>query len=210
MAKQNPMNQKTVNSIFIILVIMMLLLHGGISFAAATEPEESSPHNAEEGNSIFATIARWLNFAGLAAILYFFLVRIMDVPGSFKKLSSGLAHAIKSSTESKEAALQQIQDIKGKLVNLDDEVNNIKEEVLKNTEFEKNKIAAEGEEEIKRIQQFTHAEIDWKMKEAIKDLKQHTIEMATSLSEQIIKSQLKPEDQEKLIEQFIVDLRNRN
>ena len=86
----------------------------------------------------------------------------------------------------------------------------IKAEALRNTELEKMKIAAETEAEVKRIGEMARGEIDWKMKEAIQEFKQHTINLATSMSEQIIKSQLKNEDQEKLIEKYIIDLGNRN
>lgn len=86
----------------------------------------------------------------------------------------------------------------------------IKVEAVRSTEQEKIKITAETENEMIRIHEMANSEIDWKMKEAIQELKNHTIEIATSMSEKIIKSQLKNEDQEKLIEKFIVDLRNKN
>lgn len=196
-------------NIVILIVILMSMFAFSYSAAAAEQTAEKSSHNQEEGG-IFKAISKWLNFAALIAILYYFLVRILNIPASFKKLSEGIAHSIKDSSESKEAALKQIEEIKNRLSNLESEVEQIKAEAMKSTEQEKIKISAETENEIKRIQELTNNEIDWKMKEAIQQLKNHTIEIAASMSEKMIQSELKNEDQERLIEKFIVDLRNKN
>jgi len=196
-------------TIIIIIILLGIIVHGSLLVSAGTTAEESSKTHGEEGG-IFKVIAKWINFAILVAILYYFLVKVMDIPGAFKKLSHAIVNAIQSSSESKEAALRQIEEIKGKLANLESEVEQIKAEALRNTELEKMKTAAETETEMKRIHEMARGEIDWKMKEAIQEFKQHTINLATSMSEQIIKSQLKSEEQEKLIEKYIIDLGNRN
>ena len=202
------MHPKHFNIVILIVILLSIFYSTCSAFPASLFLQEASPHKAEGG--IFKIISRWLNFAALIVILYYFLVRIMNIPGSFKKLSDGIAHAIKASSESKEAALKQIEEIKNKLSNLEAEVAQIKADAIGSTEQEKIKINAETEIEMKRIHDLTNSEIDWKMKEAIQELKNHTIEIATSMSEKIIKSELKNEDQEKLIEKFIVDLRNKN
>lgn len=192
--------------LLIVLLIGIVFLNAGLShaFSSVNSSEE------HESNGWFALFSKLLNFSLLVFILYYFFVKVIDLPGIYKKTSHDIIQSIKSAEDSTKSAHIQIEEIKLKLANLETEIAQIKEDAIKITENEKDRILAEAEIETKRIQEMASREIEWKMKEAIQRVKMNTLNAALSISEDLLKKQFKNEDQERLINKFISDMKNTN
>jgi F-type H+-transporting ATPase subunit b len=174
--------------------------------AMMTEKNEQESHQ----NPIFSLISKLINFGLLVFILYYFLVKIIDLPGSFKNTFKNLSSEIQNAQESKEAAMNQIKNLEVKLANIEKEIEEIKNESNKIIENEKNKILLEADSEIKRLQSIAKHEIEWKTNEAIKKLKQQMLDEAITLSKEIIKLNLNKTDQDMLIKKFLADLKSKS
>lgn len=194
--------KKIVLSIFLII----LLSNNLYLFSAPMEKSKSENHQ----NGWFAIISKIFNFALLLYILYYFLVKIIDLPGSFKNTFSSLSSEIQTAKESKEAAILQIQNLKTKLSAIDQEIQNLQSEAFKIIEIEKSKIVADTNSEINKLRLMAENEINWKTKEAIKKLKIYLMEEAINQSKKIISSNLESSDHKRLIQRFIRDLKLKN
>lgn len=192
----------------IFIIILIVILNCNFNYSKGNLNQEEKSHESLF-KKIIDIIGKWINFAALILILYFFLVKVMDVPGIFRKISDNIIKGINSSKESKESAIRQMEEIKNKLSNLDEELKQIKEDTAKILKQEEERIMLEAEIEAKRIREMAHREIEWRTKEAVKDLKEHALTVATSLSEKIIKSELSEKDHHKLIEYFIKSLKDK-
>lgn len=189
------------------LIFLFILLSNNLYlFSAPSQKSGAENHQ----NSWFAIISKIFNFALLVYILYYFFVKIIDLPGSFKNTFSNLSSEIQTAKESKESAILQIQNLKNKLSSIDQEIQNIQNEAYKIIETEKNKIVAETNSEINKLRLMAEHEINWKTKEAIKKLKIYIMEEAINQSKTIISSNLKSAEHKRLIQRFISDLKLRN
>lgn len=194
----------------IVLIIIFLLINCSInySFGIKEYNQEQESHESLL-RKVINIISKWINFAALIYILYFFLVKVMDAPGTFKRITENIVRGIASSKESKESAMKQMEEIKMKLSNLDNELQQIKEETMKTLQQEQERIMAEAEAEAKKIREMAHNEIEWRTKEAIKNLKEHTLTLATSISKKIIKTELTEQEHYRLIGYFIKSLKDK-
>jgi len=199
------MNQKIKYTFLILFLIIFFMQINSLS-AMMTEKNEQESHQ----NPIFSLISKLINFGLLVFILYYFLVKIIDLPGSFKNTFKNLSSEIQNAQESKEAAMNQIKNLEVKLANIEKEIEEIKNESNKIIENEKNKILLEADSEIKRLQSIAKHEIEWKTNEAIKKLKQQMLDEAITLSKEIIKLNLNKTDQDMLIKKFLADLKSKS
>jgi len=194
----------------VILIISFLLINCSINYSFGIKESNQEQENHESLlKKVINIISKWINFAALIFILYFFLVKVMDVPGTFKRISENIIKGIASAKESKESAINQMEEIKRKLSNLDNELQQIKEETMKTLQQEQERIMKEAEAEAKKIREMAHNEIEWRTKEAIKNLKEHTLTLATSISKKIIKTELTEQEHYKLIGYFIKSLKDK-
>ncbi|MFZ5774103.1 MAG: F0F1 ATP synthase subunit B [Thermodesulfobacteriota bacterium] len=141
---------------------------------------------------------RVLNFAALVFILVYFLR---------KPLSSGLnsrREAIQDqldSLESRKAEAEQLyREAEGRLAKLDAEVEAIIAEAVKQGEAEKAKIIADAERAAGDIKRQADMAVAHELAEAKTRLKAEVAEQAVLLAEELIKKNIQPDDQTRMVE----------
>jgi F-type H+-transporting ATPase subunit b len=180
------------------LTVLFVLLVAGIAYAS------SDAHGHSEGISKakwMDLLWRTLNFVALVAILVKFLK---------KPIVNGLAGRRQSIREQlelldsqKAEAERMYKEAEAKLTKLDSEVENIVAEAVKQGEAEKEKIIADAERAAGDIKRQAENAVAHEMAAAKTRLKAEIAEQAVLLAEEMIKKNLQPADQNKMVEDYL-------
>ena len=146
-------------------------------------------------------IWRTVNFLVFAAILIkllakpakeFFAKRSTDIGESFEELEAKKAEA--------EAALRVAEE---RLAQMDAERERLMEIYMAEGEAEKAKIIEKAEMVAVRIKEMAALTIEQETKKAAQELKKEVAEQATQMAEELIKKEITPTDQSKLVEEYL-------
>lgn len=144
---------------------------------------------------------RTLNFIALVAILVYFLKK--PIVGGL----SGRREAIKEQLETLESrkaeAEQMYKEAESKLKKLDEEVNVIIAEAVKQGEAEKEKIIADAERAAGDIKRQAEMAVAYELTQAKSRLKSEVAEQAVLLAEELVKKNLQAADQSKMVEEYL-------
>ncbi len=146
-------------------------------------------------------IWRTVNFLVFAAILLklvtkpakaFFAQRSTDIGETFETLEARKAEA--------EAALRAAE---ARLAEVGAERERLIEQFKAEGEAEKAKIIAKAEQAAQRLKDMAAMTIAAETKKAAADLKQEIVEAAVQLAEQIVREKIVPEDQQRLVDDYL-------
>lgn len=141
---------------------------------------------------------RTTNFAGLAFILVFFLKKPFSVGLSSRR--DGIKDQLDALESRKAEAEQLYTEAEAKLARLDDEVNAIIAEAVKQGEAEKEKIIADAERNAGDIKRQAEMAVAHELAEAKTRLKSEVAEQAVLLAEELVKKNIQPADQSRMVE----------
>jgi F-type H+-transporting ATPase subunit b len=159
---------------------------------------------AEEANHV----SPWWNYPGLelwkfvnlfifAAGLIYFVKRPLSE--GFKSRGEAIRRELSKAREERDQALAKLAEVQARLERLDSEVALIKDHSMAEAESERERITNETELEIQKLREQAQREIIGAGKVAMHDLKRFAAQQSVRLAEQIIRRDLKPEDDERLI-----------
>ncbi|MDG4475696.1 ATP synthase F0 subunit B [Thiovibrio frasassiensis] len=141
---------------------------------------------------------RAMNFAGLAFILVFFLKKPFSDGLSSRR--AGIKDQLEALESRKAEAEQLYKEAEAKLARLDEEVNSIITEAVKQGEAEKAKIVADAERNAGDIKRQAEMAIAHELAEAKTRLKGEIAEQAVLLAEELVKKNIQPADQSRMVE----------
>lgn len=149
-----------------------------------------------------------LNFAGLVAILYF---------GGRKAVRAGLQARhqqiktdLASAAETRAAAQARFEQQEKRLASLEQEIAAIAASIKQEAEAEKQRLIAQAEERAKRIREESEFIIEQQVKQAEEDLRREVAVAAVALAEKIVRNQMMPGDQQRMIDSFVGDIATPN
>lgn len=169
---------------------------------------------AEEG------AAPWWNYPGLELWKVFNL--LLFVGGLTYILRRPLKDALRSRRETikrelltaqaeRDRALEQLKNIEERLARLDAETAAIREQALAEAEAERQRIAAATEAELAKLRAQAQREIESTGKTVKHELRKFAAEQSVKLAEDLIRREMRPEDDARLIRLNVDELgRNRN
>lgn len=111
------------------------------------------------------------------------------------QIKRDLAHA----REERDQALQQLADVEARLERLDDEVNALKAKATAEAEAEESRLQQATEAELKKLRENARREIESASKAAAVELRRFAAGHSISLAETIIRREIKPEDDARLM-----------
>ena len=141
---------------------------------------------------------RTTNFAGLAFILVFFLKK--PFADGLNSRRDGIKDQLEALESRKAEAQQMYQEAEAKLARLDEEVNGIITEAVKQGEAEKAKIITDAERNAGDIKRQAEMAVAHELAEAKTRLKGEIAEQAVLLAEELIKKNIQPADQSRMVE----------
>lgn len=164
------------------------------------------------GEDIHYTWKDWLwpvvNFSILMFILIFFGKKPLG--DFFKGRTASIEKSLKDAAEAKALAEKTLLEVKERLDNTDNEIEQIIEAARKSGQKEKEAIIAEGEHLKEKIIEQAKANIDFELQKAKEALKSDAALMALELAEKQIKDKLGQSEQKALIDDYIKRLEEKN
>jgi len=188
--------------------------------AAAGEAHEAAGEghgegHGEHGEAHEAPTLDWgrlgwqiMNFGALL----FLLVKFGGPPvakalaARHQQIKSDLA----SAAETRAAAQARFEQQEKRLASLEQEIATIAASIKQEAEAEKARLIALSEERARRIREESEFIIEQQVKQAEEDLRREVAAAAVALAEKIIRLQMGPGDQQRMIDSFVGDIATPN
>ncbi len=136
-------------------------------------------------------------------------MRKLGVPEKFRDRKATIKRELARAQQERDTALAKLKEVEERLGRFDAEVATIKEHSVREAAEERERIARSTETEIVKLSEQATREIESAGKHARKVLRRHTAEESVRMAEEIIRREMKPEDDARLIASNIEDLGGR-
>ena len=171
---------------------------------------EAAGHGGEEhhGESPLAFASRIANFLILAGGLWY----LLRTPLSNHLVNRGtqIRADLVSARETSAAAAAQLAEIDKKLQALPGEIETLKARGKQEIAAEETRIRQTAEAERHRLIEQTRREVDLQVRLAKRELTEHAADLAVSLATQKIKQTMTPDDQTRLVDRYVTQMRKAN
>jgi len=144
---------------------------------------------------------RTINFGVLAFILIFLLRK--PVPKVLASRRQGIKDQLDDLERQKQEAERQLAEYKEKFARLDEEVEKIVAEYIRDGEAAKANIIEEAKAAAEKLQEQAKKNIAHEFQKAKQQLKAEMAEQAVAMAEELIKKYINDEDQERIIDEYL-------
>lgn len=179
------------------LSIAFLFSFAGLVWAAGGGGGHEDVHNS------WLKIDTWkaMNF-GILAVLLFFITK-KPVAQFFSSRTKSIAGEINALEKKKADAEKKLAEYQARFKNLDEESKQVVEESIKQGKEAKKRILAEAQVQAEKLEDMARQHIEQEFKTAKAMLQQEIAQKAMEKAEEIIKSSITAEDQEKLVDEYL-------
>jgi F-type H+-transporting ATPase subunit b len=157
----------------------------------------------------------WLNYPGFEAwkflnltifvlLLFYFLRRPLGE--AFRARREGIRRDLMRAQEERNAALAKLEEVEARLARLDAEVASVREQSKREAEAERERIKRATEEEARKLREQAQREIESAGKAARQELRRYAADQSVQLAEQMIRRDMRPEDDARLVSLEIEEL----
>lgn len=157
----------------------------------------------------------WWNTPGLEAwkfvnlfifvlLLVYFLRRPLSE--AFRARREGIRRDLMRAQEERNAALAKLEEVEARLALLDTEVATIREQSAREAADERERIRRATEAETQKLREQAQREIESAGKAARQELREFAAEQSVRLAEEMIRRDMRPEDDSRLISFEIEEL----
>jgi ATP synthase F0 subunit b len=149
-------------------------------------------------------VARVINLLLFIGLMYFILRR--PIGDAFRGSQESIRRDLMLAEEERNAAVAKLEEVEGRLKNLDAEVEAIRAQAQREAVEERERIERATEEEIRKIREQARREIESASKSARAELRAYTAEQSVKLAEEMIRRDIRPEDDAHLINEYVEEL----
>lgn len=149
---------------------------------------------------------KFANLAIFVSVLIFILTRKVKLGEKFRARGENIKRDLARAREERDAALAKLKEVEERLAHLDTEVAATREQLAEEAAEERDRIAKSTETEIAKLSEQAKREIETAGKIAKKELRRFAAEQSVLMAEQLIRREMKPEDDARLITQNIEEL----
>jgi len=172
-----------------------------------TSPAFASNSEGGHGASWLDWLWRIINF-GILIVLLWILVKKFNLKEILNRRSEDIQKAIRNADEAKETARKGLEEIRLRLSQKDKEMETIIDIARLDGEKEKVSLIQEGERIGEGIIRQTRENIEQEMRKARESLREEAVNLALELAEGKIKENIKKEDQEKILIEYLKKMTN--
>lgn len=147
---------------------------------------------------------RSVNLAIFLIVLFFLLRK--PVANAFEERRVSIKRELSKAKFEKEAAEAKLRELEGRLSRLDQEIAELKAQAEKEAAAEYARIVKQTEEDAARLHTIAKREIEGAAKAAQIELKDYAATKAVELAEEMIRKEIKPADDARLIADFAQEL----
>jgi len=189
------------------ILLVVLITFPIVAFSQHQREASPASQNDQVGHheeSPLAIIWRWGNFVILFGGLGWYLRK--PLREFLDSRSKAIEEGLSSGRKAKEEALKKLAEIEARMAQLDQEIKALKDHARAEAAEEKTRILASAREEAEKILEMARREIDGLKKSARLELQSHVAELAVKLAEERLRHTLTPEENSKMIQQFLQTL----
>lgn len=189
------------------IISLMLVFSVLFAFGSVWASSEGGEHEGGEHegglikNRPLDLLWRTINFGLLAVILVYFLRK--PLPKALASRRQGIKDELDNLEGQKQEAEKQLAEYKKKLGLLDQEVEKIVAEYVREGEEVKAKILEEAQVAAEKLQEQAKKNIEHEFHKAKQQLKAEMAGEAVAMAEKLIKKDIKPKDQKRLIDEYL-------
>jgi len=149
---------------------------------------------------------KFVNLFIFVALLVYILVRKAKLGDAFRARRESIKAELEKARAERDAALAKLKEVEARLSGLDNQVATIKEKSKTEAAEERERIARSTEAEIAKLTAQGQRDIENAAKTAKKDLRRFTAEQSVRLAEDMIKRDIRPDDDARLINRNIDEM----
>ena len=149
---------------------------------------------------------KFVNLFVFAGILVFILTRKVKIGEAFKTRRETIKRELAQAQLERDAALAKLKEVEERLARLDTEIATIQEQSKLEAAAERERIAKATEAELAKLGEQAKREIESAGKAAKHDLRIYAAETSVRLAEEIIRREMRPEDDVRLISRNVEEL----
>lgn len=151
-------------------------------------------------------IFKIVNTLIVVGILYKLLSK--PLKNFFRERRDGIRKALEDSEKARVEAEKQLEVQRSKVADLEAELNNVRVEGEKELEKIKTRLEEDSETQAKRLLDQASNAIELEMNKALSEIQEEASKIAVDIAEDILKKNLKEEDQERLSKQYLDNIAN--
>ena len=140
---------------------------------------------------------RWVNLLIFVGLFIYILRR--PVSEAMRTRREGIRRDLMRAQEERNAALAKLEEVEQRLAKLDAEVASVREQSMREAAEERERIARATEEETRKLREQAQREIESAGKAARQELREFAAEQSVQLAEEMIRRDIKPEDDARLV-----------
>jgi F-type H+-transporting ATPase subunit b len=152
-------------------------------------------------------IVQVVNFLILLVVLYRFVYR--PLLGTLETRSSAIKQQLAEAQAAREAAQRQLAEFEAKLAASQAEAQALRDRALREAAELRERLTAEARQEAGRLVASAKAEIEQDVRRARADLRREVATLAVAIAERLIRKNVQPEDQERLVQEALTRLDGR-
>ena len=156
------------------------------------------------GSAWIDTAARVFNLLLFLGVMVYLLRG--SVSAALRTRRENIRRDLMRAQEERNAALAKLEEVESRLSLLDSETQAIKAQALREAAEERERIERSTEEEARRLREQAQREIESASKTARQDLRRFAAEQSVRLAEEMIRRNLRPEDDARLVGDYIEEL----
>lgn len=155
-------------------------------------------------NDFLPTIAKLVNLLLFVGLMFYFLRR--PIIGAFRGRQESIRGELMHAEEERAAAEARLREVEGRLARLDAEVEAIRANAQKEAAEERARVERATEAEMRKIREQARREIESAAKAARAELRTFTAEQSVKLAEEMIRRDIRPEDDAHLAREYVEEL----
>src|SRR5438132_1382061 len=149
---------------------------------------------------------KFINLAVFVIALVYILTRKANLGEAFRTRRDNIRRDLSRAQQERDAAVAKLKEVEERLAKLDSEVAAIQEQSKHETAEERERIARSTETEMTKLSEQGQREIESAGKIARQQLRNYAAETAVGLAEEMIRRDMKPEDDARLVARNIEEL----
>jgi F-type H+-transporting ATPase subunit b len=150
------------------------------------------------------TIAKVINLLLFVGLMFYFLRR--PIKEAFRARQESIRSELMRAEEERAAALAKLEEVEGRIARLDAEVETIRANAQREAAEERARVERATEEEMRKIREQARREIESAAKAARAELRAYTAEQSIRLAEDMIRGEIRPEDDAHLVREYVEEL----
>jgi F-type H+-transporting ATPase subunit b len=187
------------------LPLALLLAAGAAQAESAEHGAAAGEHGGEHHGIDPGTLGlQVLNFG----VLLFLLIKFGGgaINKSLRARHEQLKADLDEANRLREAAEARFKLQEKRLANLEQELEAMRQAILKEAEYEKTRIIAAAEEKSKRVQDDTRFQLEQQVKEAELRFRAEVAQAALKIADELLRRSVNTADEQRLIQSFVAEL----